>query len=178
MLRAHAERMRILRIIIQACPLNPEHHLTPALSPTPWRRGRGHHALGDLTISINHIHDPIPSPRPNGEKVRMRGSFELYSNLAAQIADLRRPLQLARIRCGVEQYSKFQANIRPYFCATGDSKNARSLRPVPPEAFRALHPAERLQANHVENRPVRSRVLHLHSRNRVRVRQPSVASEI
>ena len=26
-------------------PLSPEHHLTPALSPTSWRRGRRNHAL-------------------------------------------------------------------------------------------------------------------------------------
>jgi len=26
-------------------PLFPEHHLTPSLSPTPWRRGRRNYAL-------------------------------------------------------------------------------------------------------------------------------------
>ena len=35
-------RMRSRRF----APLNPEDHLTPALSPTPWRRGRRNCALG------------------------------------------------------------------------------------------------------------------------------------
>src|SRR6185312_11357543 len=30
-------------------PLFPEHRLTPALSPTPWRRGRRDHASGNYS---------------------------------------------------------------------------------------------------------------------------------
>ena len=38
--------------LIESFPLCPERHLTP----TSWRRGRGHRAFGYLTTTVNRAH--------------------------------------------------------------------------------------------------------------------------